>query len=104
MNNTFDLTNYGFLANPDTKLPKEFGYLLNDTIPQQTPINMQNYSNDEVKKIYSVLSMKSHKFLFNDETNIPQILPWYYGQPWHESAQILGLPTVLTHASVDLYN
>lgn len=122
---TYDIGVNGFAPNKCvTKLPKEFmlykpmivvlstenGQIFRDLVDdiklQYTDIpSTDNLEISEKKYLYSVLSMIVHKYVWccgmdNIKTTIPQII----GQPWLEVSNSLGLPTVLTHAAVDLYN
>lgn len=58
-----------------------------------------------VKYIYSVFSIFCHYYIWtNGVKDVKQKIPITLGGYWYYSAKRLGLPCVLTHASVDLYN
>lgn len=58
----------------------------------------------EIRRIYSVLTMLSHLYVWQDGNNPKQVLPQCLAVPLVASAKKLGLSPVLTHAAVDLYN
>ena len=66
-------------------------------------INMDSYFDSQVEKIYSVTSILSHIFVWAGEKPHKSI-PACLAVPWYLSSQRLGIPPVLTHAAVDLYN
>lgn len=63
--------------------------------------DIRRYSDEEIKFIYSVTSMMAHRYIYlSNKRNIPDVI----GILWRDSANYLGLPTVLTHSAVDLWN
>lgn len=66
---------------------------------------VENETVATVKYIYSVFSIISHYYIWaKGADNRENTIPISLGGPWYSSAILLGLPCVLTHASVDLYN
>ena len=69
----------------------------------ETTIKLKNLTESQLQKIYSVTSILSHLYVWGGETqntNIPECI----GVPWYLASQELGIPPVLTHAAVDLFN
>ena len=126
LKNTFDIGINGFAPDRcETKLPSTF----NDYRPLVTLLSTENgtafremvkeleiqfkniiptttnLESHQKKYLYSVLSMIVHKYVWcNGVEDIIKKIPQYIGQPWIEVCDDLGLPCVLTHAAVDLYN
>ena len=121
----YDLSCYGFLPNRCLKsLPEKFAFLtpiannlqtndghffrkLIDELPTFEPhlYDVTQSSLEEIKFLYSLMSMVCHKYIWClGPQSIKTILPKSIGYIWHTCATRLGLPCVLTHASVDLYN
>lgn len=110
----YDISEHGFLSNtlsftPSTCFLKQY---LDTDINQ---IKLMEYSEnifavltpDETKLVYSLTSMLCHKYIWHDflETNkIYDTIPTKIGLLWYNSAKKLGLPTVITHTAIDLYN
>lgn len=66
---------------------------------------VNNLNLNTVKYIYSVFSILTHYYIWsNGVKNVKHSIPSNLGGYWYYSAKKLGLPCVLTHASVDLYN
>eukprot|EP00929_Paragymnodinium_shiwhaense_P067893 TRINITY_DN34126_c0_g1_i1.p1 TRINITY_DN34126_c0_g1~~TRINITY_DN34126_c0_g1_i1.p1 ORF type:complete len:531 (+),score=93.90 TRINITY_DN34126_c0_g1_i1:78-1595(+) len=65
-----------------------------------------NQDDDEaaVRRAYSLLAMISHAYVWCDQADPEDVLPAALAVPFHEAATLLGLPPVLTHAAVDLWN
>lgn len=63
--------------------------------------HFNNFDTNQIRFIYSIFSMICHMYKVKANTNV---LPKTIGIIWKFSAASLGLPLVLTHASVDLFN
>jgi tryptophanyl-tRNA synthetase len=62
-------------------------------------------SDEQARRAYVVLSMLSHSYIWsNGLANGLPILPKCLAVPFHTISQRLGLPAVMTHACVDLWN
>lgn len=58
-----------------------------------------------VKSVYSIFTILSHYYIWAcGEKKCKKTIPIILGGYWYWSAKRLGLPCVLTHAAVDLYN
>lgn len=119
----YDISEYGFLPSNPIKSPplkwkflqpiiddfdltgQKFRSLVDSNISRSTDSNIKVLDLPNIKFIYSFYSIMIHKYIWccgiEDRTTV---LPYKLFEPWDLSAKILGLPTVLTHASVDLYN
>ena len=120
--NRFQISTRGFIPNfCEERVPEEFQYLetfyqyyKNNTsenyrkfidnskkaIPE---IDISQYSLSQVQKIYSVTSIICHCYAWCDKP-FKTVIPHIIGKPWKESADYLGIPPVLTHSAVDLFN
>lgn len=111
---------YGFLeANPLSTLPEYYKawddfvgnlplYNLEGTVAKQVEelplLSTDNLTTlQEWKRAYAVLSLISHSYLAEKGSGNHR-LPSQLAVPWWRTAERLGLPPVLTHAAVDLYN
>jgi hypothetical protein len=131
MNNTYqryDLSNFGFLNNPDLNLQKlpigfeEFTEAINaleitdgdqfrkiidnlqKNIHQQYYIDKLKYlTHNEYKQIYFLFTFMAQKYVKCIQDNIREI-PYEIGLIWYYSAEHFGLPCVMTYASTILYN
>ena len=56
------------------------------------------------KYLYSVTSIICHKYIWCQYPKVNTIIPKNIGLLWHASATALGLPTVLTHSAIVLFN
>lgn len=66
---------------------------------------IDSFEKDVIKTLYSTMSFICHKYIWGcGHKNYKVSIPKEIGILWHQSAEMLGLPMVLTHASVDLYN
>lgn len=67
--------------------------------------NIEDLSLDQVKTLYSKMSMVNHKYVWGaGPTNVRTVIPHITGVLWYKASDILGIKMVLTHASLDLYN
>lgn len=66
--------------------------------------NIAKLEEREVRNIYSLTSILAHKYIWADTENPKNTIPPILGRPWYESSKALGIPPVLTHAAVDLWN
>ncbi|KAI9208574.1 Indoleamine 2,3-dioxygenase [Polychytrium aggregatum] len=58
----------------------------------------------ETQRAYLVLSYLAHGYVWQDKTNVAQILPKNIAVPWNEVSTNLGHKPVLSYAAVELYN
>ena len=122
----YDIGKYGFLPNAETivtKLPLQFEHyqpiidnlttndadyyctLVNNLYIDEIPLDFTQISLEESKFVYSILSMICHKYVWcRGEHNHMKFIPAKLAKPWRVLQDILGLPPILTHAAVDLYN
>lgn len=62
-------------------------------------------SEPEWRRAYLILSLLSHMYIWaGGDAHVVTVLPAVLARPWCETAQHLGLPPVLTHAAVVLWN
>ena len=66
---------------------------------------MDTLKDSEIKFMYSITCMIINKYVWclgsaNATPKIPKVI----GQPWINSADVIGIAPALTHAAVDLYN
>lgn len=66
--------------------------------------NIAELEEREVRNIYSLTSILAHKYIWGDAKNPKNTIPPILGRPWNDSSKALGIPPVLTHAAVDLWN
>ena len=67
--------------------------------------DINNISLPEQRYIYSTCSILVHKYVWMFDENKDTVeIPYCLAKPWHDSAEVLGIKCVLTHAAVDLYN
>lgn len=107
----------------NTKLPRHYEYLDNFRQCMHTAypmfysnINKHKYENEiiaqditileecEVRNIYSLCGMLAHKYIWGNKDDPKNTIPQCLAKPWYDSANSLGIPPVLTHAAVDLWN
>lgn len=123
----FDTTSKGFLPEECVKdLPKSLSFYqpVLDSLPEtvikgvgfrdivhQLPkynkrlYNVDDLSMDEIKFMYSILSMIVHRYMWCDGSeNCVTNIPPEIGKIWYKCSNKLGIRCVLTHAAVDLYN
>lgn len=122
--NIYQISTYGFLPSKcEEYLPEKYEYLqyfldynLKHPVkkfreylenynfePNSQKLNLEDYTLAEIQKIYSVTSILSHIYLELEEPRL-QKLPYCLSLPWYDSSLLLGLPCVLTHSAIDLYN
>lgn len=58
----------------------------------------------EVRNIYSLCGILAHKYIWGNQDDPKNTIPQCLAKPWYDSANSLGIPPVLTHAAVDLWN
>ena len=94
-----------FLEIRSTISIEEFRNKLNIYIDEidRIDISRENYSILEIQKIYSCCSILAHYYVWGSTERITSI-PSCISVPWYYSSKSLGIPPVLTHAAVDLYN
>lgn len=118
---TYDIGFNGFIPNecPDISKNKCFADIVKlmenydrDIISfrkriQELPIipteQLEKSSDDVLKRLYSVLSIMTNVFVHGDNSNIKNI-PNQISIPLIWICKKFGLPPILTHASVDLFN
>jgi indoleamine 2,3-dioxygenase len=120
----YDLSSYGFLAEPCTSLPAHFQFIdeladnlheddirsVIDYLPEinhELEVELDHASVSEIKRIYSISCMALNRYVWctgvEDAKNhsvIPPTLSWLLVT----TADKLGIVPSLTHAAVDLYN
>jgi hypothetical protein len=122
--NIYQISSYGFLPSQcEEFLPEEYEYLnyfldYNAKHPinkfrkyienynyesKTEKINLEKYTLREIQKIYSITSLLSHIYLELSEPRLHK-LPPCLSEPWFYSSALLGLPCVLTHSAIDLFN
>ena len=68
-------------------------------------LNIDDLTLDEVKTLYSKMSMLNHKYIWcKGPEDVKTIIPYITGILWYQASEKLGIGMVLTHASLDLYN
>lgn len=115
---------WGFLPTCETKLPdnisryrilidnmrsSNFVTLVNEFKYEKSDADISTYTVPQIRYLYSVFSMMVAIYKQSQSQSQSQLqqkisIPAVLGHLWYNSAQYLGLPVVLTHASVDLYN
>ena len=118
----YDITTKGFLPKHCSKIPNEFKYLENLYNEKDTDlvfrnlvkdyqldykledININKYDIGQLKTLYTISGMLSHVYIWCDEHNPCNSLPYILAFPLWHSSNILGIKPVLTHAAVDLWN
>ena len=96
-----------FLNIMNTKSDEDYYYTVNTYILKEHQIeqDIKDVSLPEQKYIYSTCSILAHKYVWMfDEKQDTVEIPYCLAKPWYESAEVLGIKCVLTHAAVDLYN
>ena len=66
-------------------------------------INLHSLTELQLQKIYSVTSILAHLYVWGGETqntNVPECI----AVPWYLVSEEIGIPPVLTHAAIDLFN
>lgn len=58
----------------------------------------------EKQRAYSILSQIAHSYAHHDKTKIVKTMPKQIAVPYYHIATELGLPPVLTHSAVDLWD
>lgn len=66
--------------------------------------NIADLTESEVRNVYSICSILAHKYIWSNPDKPNNKIPQCLAKPWYESANTLGIPPVLTHAAVDLWN
>ena len=107
----YDINELGFLTNCSEQLDDYYQewYILDKELDRDHINKMPILSINKLKtlkqckKAYSMLSILANKYIWSyDET--PITLPKSIAKPLWELSVYLGIPPLLTHASVDLYN
>ena len=114
---TYDISNMGFLPKSCEDLPVEFQFLTKIYLAKgkvkdfrqfvqntefEFPDDLENFSYDQIKTIYTISGILSHYYVWCGEPS--DVLPTILGWPWWHSSMVLGIKPVLTHAAVDLWN
>lgn len=123
----YDISSRGFLPERCVELPKRFkifdeifrilyinnGLIFRQFVDQFADIhneddsikNIEDLSFDQVKTLYSKMSMINHKYVWGaGPKDVKTVIPHITGLLWFKASDILGIKMVLTHASLDLYN
>lgn len=96
-----------FLNIMNTKSTEDYYYTVNTYRLNEHQIeqDIKDVSLPEQKYIYSTCCILAHKYVWMfDEKQDTVEIPFCLAKPWYESAEVLGIKPVLTHAAVDLYN
>lgn len=61
-------------------------------------------STSELRRAYVVLCLTAQAYVFCDQEEVMSSIPKQLAIPLHQAATFLGIPAVITHAAVDLWN
>lgn len=95
-----------FKGTDDSVYPnmEHFRELVDSNFVDNIP-SVDNLDISEINFLYSILSMIVHRYIWcKGPDNAVDEIPKHIGQPWIQVSQCLGIPPVLTHGAVDLYN